>query len=110
MRVEKHDLDTMRHSCAHLMAQAITRVFPNEHIEFGVGPVIETGFYYDVEMDHRLTEEDLVKIENSMKDLIKENLTIERKVMPKDEALNFSKNKNKAKGRINRWIPGRRRD
>lgn len=91
MSAQKYDLDTMRHSCAHLMAQAITRVFPNEHIEFGVGPVIDTGFYYDVEMDHRLTEEDLQNIENAMKDLIKENLSIERKVMPKDEAINFFK-------------------
>lgn len=91
MSAQKYNLDTMRHSCAHLMAQAITRVFPNEHIEFGVGPVIDTGFYYDVEMDHRLTEEDLQNIENAMKDLIKENLSIERKVMPKDEAINFFK-------------------
>lgn len=91
MSAQKFDLDTMRHSAAHLMAQAITRVFPNEHIEFGVGPVIDSGFYYDVEMEHRLTEEDLQKIENSMKDIIKENLPIERKVMEKDEAIKFFK-------------------
>jgi threonyl-tRNA synthetase len=91
MSAQNHDLNTMRHSCAHLMAQAITRVFPKEHIEFGVGPVIDTGFYYDVEMDHRLTEEDLQNIENAMKEIIKENLPIERKVMPKDEAINFFK-------------------
>lgn len=91
MSAQKFDLDTMRHSCAHLMAQAITRVFPDEHIEFGVGPVIDSGFYYDVEMEHRLTEEDLQKIEDAMKGLIKESLPIERKVMEKNEAINFFK-------------------
>lgn len=91
MSAQKFDLDTMRHSCAHLMAQAITRVFPDEHIEFGVGPVIDSGFYYDVEMEHRLTEEDLQKIEDAMKALIKESLPIERKVMEKNEAINFFK-------------------
>lgn len=91
MSAQNYDLDTMRHSCAHLMAQAITRVFPDDHIEFGVGPVIDSGFYYDVEMDHRLTEEDLQKIENTMKEIIKENLPIERKVMEKDEAISYFK-------------------
>ena len=89
MSGEKFDLDTMRHSCAHLMAQAITRVFPDQHIEFGVGPVIDTGFYYDVEMEHRLHEDDLKKIEDMMKTLIKENLEIKRQVMSRDEAIRY---------------------
>ncbi|PIP90384.1 MAG: threonine--tRNA ligase [Bdellovibrionales bacterium CG12_big_fil_rev_8_21_14_0_65_38_15] len=72
---------------AHLMAQAITHQFPNEHIEFGVGPVIDHGFYYDVEMDHRLNEADLKNIEKKMKELIKKKLPIERKVMKRDEAI-----------------------
>lgn len=85
------DLDTIRHSSAHLMAQAITRLWPNQNIQFGVGPVIENGFYYDVEMEHRLTEEDLKNIESEMKNIIKERLPIERKVMEKDEAIKFFK-------------------
>ena len=83
------DLETIRHSSAHLMAQAISRIWPEENVQFGVGPVIENGFYYDVEMEHRLTEEDLKTIEEMMKKIIKERLPIERKVMEKDEAIAF---------------------
>lgn len=83
------DLDTIRHSSAHLMAQAIARLWPKENVQFGVGPVIENGFYYDVEMEHKLTEDDLKNIEAEMKNIIKEKLPIERKVMAKEEALNF---------------------
>lgn len=86
------DLDTIRHSGAHLMAQAISRIFPNEHTQFGVGPVIENGFYYDVDMNHSLTEDDLKKIEKTMKEIIKEKLKIERKVMNRSEAIEFFKN------------------
>tara|TARA_R110000868_G_scaffold127493_6_gene335218 strand:- start:19008 stop:20720 length:1713 start_codon:yes stop_codon:yes gene_type:complete len=74
---------------AHLMAQAITRLFPKDHVEFGVGPVIEHGFYYDVEMEHRLSEADLKNIEKKMKEIIKQKLPIERKVMSRDEAIKF---------------------
>jgi threonyl-tRNA synthetase len=87
----KFDLDTIRHSSAHLMAQAISRVWPDAHIQFGVGPVIENGFYYDVEMEHKITEEDLKTIENEMKTIIKSKLPIERKVLSKQEALDFFK-------------------
>ncbi len=87
----KFDLDTIRHSSAHLMAQAIARLWPDTNVQFGVGPVIENGFYYDVEMDHKLTEEDLKKIEGEMKNIIKEKLPIERKVMKKEEAITFFK-------------------
>lgn len=87
----KFDLDTIRHSSAHLMAQAISRVWPDAHIQFGVGPVIENGFYYDVEMDHKITEDDLKTIENEMKTIIKSKLLIERKVLSKQEALDFFK-------------------
>lgn len=85
----KYEIDTLRHSLAHLMAQAVTRVFPNEEIQFGVGPVIEHGFYYDIDMEHSLTEDDLKKIEKKMKELIKEGLPVERKVMTRDEAIQF---------------------
>lgn len=87
----KFDIDTIRHSSAHLMAQAISRLFPNEKVQFGVGPVIDHGFYYDVEMSTTLTDEDLVKIEDMMKTIIKEKLPIERKVMERAEAIEFFK-------------------
>jgi len=87
----KFDLDTIRHSSAHLMAQAISRVWPDKAIQFGVGPVIENGFYYDVEMDHKITEEDLKAIETQMKAIIKERLPIEKKVLTRAEAIDFFK-------------------
>lgn len=94
--MSKFDLDTIRHSQAHLMAQAIERLWPNEKVQFGVGPVIESGFYYDVEMSHKLTEEDLKKIEAKMKEIIKEKLPVERKVMSRDEAVKFFGDKGQA--------------
>ncbi len=92
---EKSDiLNTKRHSAAHIMAQAIQQIFPEKQIKFGIGPVIENGFYYDIEMDHMITEEDLKKIENMMKEIIKENLPITRKVLSKDEAIKIFSDKN----------------
>ena len=85
----KYDIDTIRHSSAHLMAQAIERTFPDSNVQFGVGPVIENGFYYDVELDHKITEEDLKQIEKEMKAIIKEKLPITRKVFQRDEAIKF---------------------
>ncbi|KAA6481757.1 threonine--tRNA ligase [Bacillus swezeyi] len=77
-------LEIMRHSTAHLMAQAIKRLYKN--VKLGVGPVIETGFYYDVDMEEALTPEDLPKIEKEMKKIIGENLPIVRKEVSRDEA------------------------
>jgi threonyl-tRNA synthetase len=84
-------LETIRHSSAHLMAQAIKRVFKDEKIQLGVGPVIENGFYYDIDMEYRLTEEDFPKIEKEMKRIVDENLEIERKEVSRDEALQIYK-------------------
>jgi threonyl-tRNA synthetase len=89
----KFDIDTIRHSSAHLMAQAIDRLWPDDHIEFGVGPVIENGFYYDVDIEHRFTEDDLQSIEKKMQEIIKEKLDIEQVVMTRDEAIKFFKDK-----------------
>jgi threonyl-tRNA synthetase len=89
----EYDIDTVRHSSAHLMAQAIERLWPEASVQFGVGPIIENGFYYDVEMEHRLTEEDLKAIEKKMKEIIKQKLPIERKVLERDEAIKFFKEK-----------------
>ncbi|MBP1968858.1 threonyl-tRNA synthetase [Virgibacillus natechei] len=77
-------IDIMRHSTAHLMAQAIKRIYKD--VKFGVGPVIEEGFYYDVEMDHVIKPEDLPKIEKEMKRIVDESLEIERLVVSRQKA------------------------
>lgn len=90
--MNRYDIDTLRHSMAHLMAHAIQQLFPQERVKFGIGPTIENGFYYDIEMNYRLTEEDLTKIEARMLELIKADLPIERKVLSRSEAIElFSK-------------------
>ena len=91
--MESYSLDTVRHSTAHLMAQAIERLWPKENIQFGVGPVTEHGFYYDVLMDQKLGEEHLKDIEKVMKAIIKESLSVERLVMEKKEARLFFEKK-----------------
>ncbi|MEK4885619.1 threonine--tRNA ligase [Bacillus sp. FSL W8-0223] len=81
---QKEALDILRHSTAHLMAQAIKRLYKN--VKLGVGPVIEDGFYYDVDLEELLTPEDLPKIEKEMKKIVKENLEIVRKEVTREEA------------------------
>ncbi len=77
-------IDIMRHSAAHLMAQAVKRIYKD--VKFGVGPVIEEGFYYDMDMEHSLTPEDLPKIEKEMQRIIDENLEIERIEVTREKA------------------------
>jgi threonyl-tRNA synthetase len=77
-------LDTKRHSLAHIMAASIQDLFPEA--KFGVGPVIEDGFYYDVHLARPLTPEDLETIEKKMRDKVKQNLRFERSEMPIDTA------------------------
>ena len=75
-------LGLVRHSAAHLMAQAMRRLYPNIH--FGVGPAIDTGFYYDTDNgESPVTAEDLPAIEAEMMKIVKENLPIERRVLSK---------------------------
>jgi len=83
----KFDLETVRHSAAHLMAQAISRLYPDQDVQFGIGPVIEHGFYYDIDMEYHLTDEDLPKIEKMMQTIIEEALPIERIVLTREEAI-----------------------
>ncbi len=78
-------LEIIRHSTAHLMAQAITELYPNS--QFFVGPVVDEGFYYDFRVDQKIGEEDLKTIEKKMKDLIKKKYKIEKYEMSKAEAL-----------------------
>lgn len=80
-------LEIIRHSCAHLMAQAVKCLFPEVLVT--IGPVVENGFYYDFAYENHFTPEDLTKIQAKMEELVKQNLTITRLVMPRDEALQF---------------------
>ncbi|AZS16681.1 threonine--tRNA ligase [Paenibacillus lutimineralis] len=80
-------LEIMRHSCAHLMAQAVKRLFGGKEVKLGVGPVIEDGFYYDMDLEHPLNPEDLQKIEKEMERIIGENLPITRREVSREEAI-----------------------
>src|SRR5690625_3856507 len=77
-------LEVLRHSTAHLMAQALKRLYGD--VKFGVGPVIEEGFYYDFDMEESISTEDFPKIEKEMQRIIDENVEIERRVLSRDEA------------------------
>ncbi|WP_226667091.1 threonine--tRNA ligase [Metabacillus litoralis] len=79
-------LEIMRHSTAHLMAQAIKRIYKDESVKLGIGPVIENGFYYDIDMEHAITPEDLPVIEKEMKKIVNENLDITRIEVTREEA------------------------
>jgi threonyl-tRNA synthetase len=86
--VESADgLEVYRHSTAHLLAQAIKRIYGNANVKLGIGPVIEDGFYYDIDMEQSLTPEDLVKIEKEMEKIVQQNLDIRRRIVSRDEAL-----------------------
>lgn len=89
----KFDLDTIRHSTAHLMAQAIQEVFPTETVQLGIGPVIEHGFYYDIEMEHTLHQDDLQIIEDKMREIIKRKLPITRHEISRENAVQLFKEK-----------------
>ncbi|MCL7625023.1 threonine--tRNA ligase [Staphylococcus aureus] len=77
-------LEVLCHSTAHLMAHAIKRLYGN--VKFGVGPVIEGGFYYDFDIDQNISSDDFEQIEKTMKQIVNENMKIERKVVSRDEA------------------------
>lgn len=81
----KESLEVIRHSCAHLMAQAIKNLYPEA--KFFVGPVIEDGFYYDFRVESKIGEEDLVKIEKKMKELVEAKIVISKYEITKNEAL-----------------------
>ena len=87
---ENKELNTLNHSCAHLLAHAVKHLYPEA--KFWVGPVIEDGFYYDIDLgDISLTDDDLVKIEKEMKKISKDNKLIKRKEISKEEALEMFK-------------------
>lgn len=80
-------LEVLRHSGAHLMAQAIKRVFKDQHVKLGIGPVIEDGFYYDIDMETPVSSEDFARIEKEMERIVQENLPVTRREVSREEAL-----------------------
>jgi threonyl-tRNA synthetase len=97
-------LEVLRHSTAHLMAQAVQRLFPD--VEVTIGPVIDDGFYYDFASEQAFSDEDLAKITAEMKKIVKEKLPVERFELSRDEAVEFFANKGEHyKAEIIRDIP-----
>jgi threonyl-tRNA synthetase len=88
-RHQMTDLERLRHSCAHVMATAIARLWPEA--QFAAGPPVEGGFYYDLELDYRISTDDFEKIEAEMKKVVKENQTFERVVVSREEAMVMAK-------------------
>ncbi|MCP5358130.1 MAG: threonine--tRNA ligase [Pseudomonadales bacterium] len=98
-------LEVLRHSCAHLMAQAVQRLFPEAQVT--IGPVVEDGFFYDFAYERPFTPEDLEKIEAKMREIVAENLPVERSVMSREEAVAmFEGMGEKYKVEIIKSIPG----
>lgn len=83
-RMEMTEVEVLRHSCAHVLATAILRIWPDA--QFAAGPPVEGGFYYDVELDHRISTDDFPQIEDEMRAVIKANQRFERRVVSRDEA------------------------
>jgi len=85
----ENDIDIMRHSCAHVVAAAVQEMYPMA--KFGVGPVVENGFYYDIDFSEPIGESDLQTIEDKAKELMRKGLSFEKEEMPVDEAIKFFK-------------------
>ena len=79
----------LRHTASHILAQAVKRLYKDENVQLAIGPAIENGFYYDIDMEKRLTDEDLKAIEKEMHKIVKENLKLERKLVSRQEALDM---------------------
>ena len=86
---DQEGIEIIRHSCAHLFGHALKQIFPEA--KMAIGPIIEYGFYYDIDLDHSLSQEDLEKIEKRMKDLAKTKYKVIKKVVPKKEAVKVFK-------------------
>src|SRR5690242_4043051 len=84
-RAKMTELERIRHSAAHVMATAILRLWPDA--QFASGPAVETGFYYDVDLEHRITPEDFPRIEEEMKKEVKANHTFEKIVVTREQAM-----------------------
>ncbi len=81
-----------RHTTSHILAQAVKKLWPDAKL--AIGPAIENGFYYDFDMEHKLNDQDLLKIQKEMKKIIQANYPLERFELPRDEAIKFMADKN----------------
>ena len=87
-RSQMSDIERLRHSTAHILATAIAKIWPDA--QFAAGPPVENGFYYDVELEHRISPEDFARIEDEMLKVVKENQIFERMIVSREEALNLA--------------------
>src|SRR5438270_12051706 len=87
-RAQMTDIERLRHSAAHVLATAILKIWPDA--QFAAGPPVENGFYYDLELDHRISPDDFEKIEAELKKEAKANHTFERVVVPRAEATDLA--------------------
>ena len=83
-----------RHTTSHIMAQAVKKLWPDAKL--AIGPAIDNGFYYDFDMEHKLNDQDLLKIQKEMKKIIQANYPLEKFVLPREEAVELMK----AKGEV----------
>src|SRR5205807_2569247 len=104
-RQKMTDLERIRHSCAHVLATAILRIWPEA--QFAAGPPVETGFYYDVDLPHRITPEDFSRIEEEVKKEIKANHVFEKVVVTREPAF---KNKTEMEAYFKMLEEAKRRD
>jgi threonyl-tRNA synthetase len=88
---DQQGIDIIRHSCAHLFGHAIKQIFPKT--KMAIGPIIEDGFYYDIDLDHKLSQQDLAKIEKRMKELASKSYLVEKKVVTHKEAVKVFKSR-----------------
>jgi len=88
----EYDVNITRHTTSHILAAALKRIY-GDGVKLAIGPTIENGFYYDIDLAEKMVEEDLEKIEAEMKNIIKENLKMESFILSKDEAIKLMKDK-----------------
>lgn len=88
-RHQMSDIDRLRHSCAHVLATAICRIWPD--VQLAAGPPVENGFYYDMDLAHRISPDDFTRIEEEMKKVVKDNDSFERVTVSRAEALELAK-------------------
>ena len=81
-----------RHTTSHILAQAVKQIWPDAKL--AIGPAIDNGFYYDIDMEHKLTNEDLLKIQKQMKKVIQANYPLERFELPRKEAIEYMAERN----------------
>ncbi|NLY87250.1 MAG: threonine--tRNA ligase [Clostridiales bacterium] len=88
---DKEDREKFRHTSSHVLAQAVKRIWPEAKL--AIGPAIDNGFYYDIDLEHKISEQDLLKIQKEMKKIVKANYPLEKFELPRDEAIKFAEEK-----------------